>query len=199
MTWPVQQNGHNILYFLFQSPGNVPNVFFNWCIQVNTSGSPGADSNFIHIYVRCMQQTVSGSHSQNRKSIGQPFGYQICSLQRINGHIHLGRSSGTNFFANIKHWRLIHFTFADHNNTVDVYRIESHAHSFDSGIISGNFISPAHQSTGCQRRGFSNPHKLQSKFPLHGFPLPLYLIKEQSFHPGEFWPNRIENAPPQYP
>ena len=166
MTLAVQQNYVQVAYFTVHSLSNTCQVFAHWCIDIDAAFSTGADSDFIHVHIRSMQQAATRSDSNNCDSTVLSFSNQVGTFNRVNSNINL-RSASTYFFADIQHRCFIHFAFADNNGTFNVYGIKGCTHSVNSQAVSTILIASAYKMTAGNSCRLGYTYKFQRKLSVH--------------------------------
>ena len=166
MTFAVQQNYVQVAYFTVHCFSNACQVFADRSIDIDAAFSTGADSDFIHVHIRSMQQAATRSDSNNCDSAVLSFSNQVGTFNRVNSDINL-RAAGTYFFADIQHRCFIHFAFADNNGTFNIYGIKGCAHSVNSQTVSTVLVASAYKMTAGNSCSLGYTYKFQRKLSVH--------------------------------
>jgi len=74
--------------------------------------------------------------------------------------------AAADFFADVKHGRLVALAFTDHNATTHRYGIHRFTHRFDGNVIGILTIALAHRACRGDCRGFTNAEEIQRQFAI---------------------------------
>src|SRR6185437_4874891 len=118
--WPVEHDDDQVFHVAVHAFGNVLQVVDHGRINVHCALAGRADHDLFHVAVRRIQQSAAFRSGQHGDGAGRAGGAQVRALEGIDGDVHLGNFGavgkfGANFFADVKHGRLIAFALANHD------------------------------------------------------------------------------------
>ena len=114
----VEHDYNQILNITFQSPRDIFQIMRDGRVQINGILAGGADDNFVHVAVGCVEQASAFGRRQNSDRSRRPGSAKVCALQGIDGDVDLGnfgavRKFSAYFFADIQHGCLVALALTD--------------------------------------------------------------------------------------
>ena len=95
------------------------------------------------------------------KRVGLAPRHQAGSVDRIDGDIHDRRVARAEPLAVEQHRCLVLLALTDHDDAIQVHRVEYEPHRVDGRLVGGNLVSPANPARCAQRGGLGGSDQIQ--------------------------------------
>src|SRR5215470_1032357 len=122
MTGAIQNDDDEVFDITVEPLGNRLEIVGDGCVKVDGAFAGGADDDFFHIKIGCVEEAAPFAGSENGDGICGASGAEICSFERVDGDVNGGkicvwRVSGEAYaFADVKHGGFVALAFADDDN-----------------------------------------------------------------------------------
>src|SRR5579875_1894599 len=103
-----------------------------------------------------MQECSCGCDRYDRHGVPLTLSENVRALQRIDSDIQFWRYTCTEFLANIKHWRFVHFAFTNDDCAIHLDSIKHPTHRIGCGTVGLILLSASHPACTVQSCHFGD-------------------------------------------
>jgi hypothetical protein len=165
----VEADDRQVLDVPAQTAGDIFKIILNGSIYIDGAAARRADDDLVHVDVRSVKQAPSFSRGEHGDSVISAKGTQVCTLERVDRDVHLGKLDtgllrklpAADVLADVEHRGLVTFTFADDDAAAHRHRVHDLSHGFDSDMVRILTVALAHCPRRGYGRGLSHPQKIE--------------------------------------
>ena len=147
--------------------GDVAQVVLDRGRDVDRPAPPRPHGDLLHVDARArVEHRAAAGDRDHRQGVGLAPRDQAGAVDRVDRHVDGGRAAGAEVLAVVEHRRLVLLPLADHDDAVEVDRVEHQAHRVDGGPVGGVLVAPADPARGRQRGGLGGADQVEGEVPV---------------------------------